>query len=114
MADTMTRPMGVLDATALREIELWREHELVANALGAVQRRAHSGHSTPGDEALHRNLISQLELIETAIIATEAEQGAEIGERLQAFVRSLQQDIEARVGARDRDRLTTNVMRGVA
>ena len=77
------RPMSVADAAVLREIELWREHQRVGNELRQVQRRAHLGLSTAGDEQVHQHLIRQLESIETAIVACECEQGAEMSAELQ-------------------------------
>lgn len=83
---TYNRPMSVHEATVLRELDLWQQHEQCANELRDVQRRAHSGHSTRMDDVRHRNLMRQLEVIETAIAALEVEQGAEMSAELAALV----------------------------
>jgi hypothetical protein len=103
MTDTQRqypRPLGVSEATRLREIDLWREHERVANELGMLQRRSHAGHLSASDATRHRNLILQLDAIEIGIAALEVEQGAEMSVELERFTNSLQADIERMAKAR--------------
>jgi hypothetical protein len=103
MTDTQRqhpRPLGVSEATRLREIDLWREHERVANELGMLQRRSHAGHLSAADATRHRNLILQLDAIEIGIAALEVEQGAEQSAALARFTGELQADIERMAKAR--------------
>ena len=94
------RPMSVADANVLREIELWREHQRVGNELRQVQRRAHLGLSTVGDDQRHRDLMNELEVIETAIVACECEQGAEMSAELQRLADDWRRMIDTHAVAR--------------
>jgi hypothetical protein len=95
------RPLGVSEATRLREIDLWREHERVANELGLLQRRSHAGHLSAADATRHRNLILQLDAIEIGIAALEVEQGAEQSEELRRFSDAIRTDIDRLVARRE-------------
>jgi hypothetical protein len=102
MTDTQRqypRPLGVSEATYLREIDLWQQHERVANELRAVQRRAQEGRLCAGDAVRHQNLINQLDLVETAIAALEAEHSVEMSAELARFTADLTADID-RLAAR--------------
>ena len=118
MSHAYQRPQGVLDAEAVRafraECDLFRLHEWVWNEASAVQRRAQMGISTPGDEALHRNLMDQRDRIETAIAAQEAEEGAAMSERLEALVASFQQEIDRRATQAEISRLTRAIADALA